>query len=400
MKWLRRLLPPLVLALCVGLGVVLIKTGPQAERRQPPPVVPTVDVIVAVPSDYTVRIHTRGTVAPRTESTLIPEVSGRVVRVAPQLRDGGFFEAGDVLLETDPRNYENAVVIARAELASARVNLNEERARAEQALRDWKKLDLAGEPTDLVLRKPQLASAQAAVAAAEARLRQAEIDRERTRIRAPYAGRVLKKSVDVGQYVSPGTVLATVYAVDYVEIRLPLSNTQLEYVDLPEAYRGDTHTDASEAIPVTVRAVIGSEEHRWGGRVVRTEGAIDAQSRQLFVVAQVNDPYARRDQRHPLKVGQFVEAEIEGARLSDVFILPRAVLRGDNEVVVVDDAGRVDRRPVVVAWSDGDNVVIRDGLAAGERVSLTAIPFAVTGSPVKVRNEQPQADMVNSRRGG
>lgn len=380
-------LPVLVLGASVAISGLLMFTGPEAERRQPEPAKPTVEVLSVVPTDYQVSVRSRGTVSPRTQSTLVPEVAGRVVEVAPSFRNGGFFEAGDVLLRIDARDYENAVTVARSELAQARLSLSEEQAQAEQAQRDWERLGGGDEPTDLVLRKPQLASARAAVAAAEARLRQAELDLERTRIRAPYAGRVLDKQADVGQYVTPGTPLATIYAVDYVEIRLPVTDEQQAFLDLPEAYRGQ-RSDTEAGPAVTLSARLGRQTIEWRGRIVRSEGAIDTQSRQLFVVAQVDDPYGRKDGRPPLKVGQFVEAVIEGERLEDVYVLPRGAIKGENEVFVVDAQNRLQRRDLDIVWRDTEHVVAAGGLEPGERLSLTPLPFAADGVLVKIQGEE------------
>jgi RND family efflux transporter MFP subunit len=380
-------LPVVVLGASVAIAGLLMLTGPEAERRQPPPTQPTVEVLSVVPTDYQVSVRSRGTVSPRTQSTLVPEVSGRVVEVAPSFRNGGFFEEGDVLLRIDARDYENAVTVARSELAQARLRLREEQAQSEQAQRDWERLGGGDEPTDLVLRKPQLASARAAVAAAEARLRQAEIDLERTRIRAPYAGRVLEKQADVGQFVTPGTPLATVYAVDYVEIRLPVTDEQQAFLDLPEAYR-DQRANTGEGPAVTLSARIGRETIEWQGRIIRSEGAIDTQSRQLFVVAQVDDPYGRKDGRPPLKVGQFVEAVIEGERLDNVYVLPRGAVEGEDEVFVVDAENRLQRRSLDVIWRDTDYVIAAGGLEPGERLSLTPLPFAADGVLVKIQGEE------------
>jgi RND family efflux transporter MFP subunit len=380
-------LPLVVLGASAAVALALIVTGPEAERREPPPVRPTVEVITVVPTDYEVTVRSRGAVSPRTQSTLVPEVSGRVVDVAPSFRGGGFFEEDDVLVTIDPRDYENAVTVARSELAQARLRLREEEAQAEQARRDWAKLGGGEEPTALVLRRPQLASARAAVAAAEARLRQAQIDLERTRIRAPYAGRVLEKQADVGQYVTPGTPLATIYAVDYVEIRLPLTDEQQAFVDLPEVYR-DQRPETVEGPPVTLSARVGRETVEWPGRLVRTEGAIDTQSRQLFVIAQVDDPYGRREGRPPLKVGQFVEARIEGERLEDVYVLPRGAVKGEDEVFLVNRENRLERRALDIIWRDGEYVVVAGGLEPGQRISLTPLPFTADGVLVKIKGEE------------
>lgn len=379
-------LPLIVLGACIAAGMLIIQTAPEAERRAPEPALPTVEIVAATPQSYAVTLTSQGIVSPRTQSSLSAEVAGRVVHVYEALRSGGFVEPGQRLLEIDPRDYENAVVIARSELAEARLNLSEEKARGEQAREDWQRLGLDGEPDQLALRRPQLESARARVAAAEARLEQARVDLQRTRVTAPYAGRVLERSVDIGQYVTTGTVLARLYAVDYVEIRLPLGNHQLRHIDLPESYRDTDRTP--EPVPARIHAGIGGTTHTWRGRIVRTEGDIDTDTRQWFVVAQVDDPYARRGGRPPLKVGQFVTASIEGRRLEDVYVLPRIALRPGNEVITVAADRSLERRAVEVAWETRDEVVLR-GLSPGERVVVSTVSFAVEGTRVRVAGEDP-----------
>jgi RND family efflux transporter MFP subunit len=385
-KWV---VPTTVLAVCLAIGITMIRTAPKAERRVPPPSLPTVEVMTLVPSNFPVTLSSQGTVAPRTESTLIPQVSGQIVRVSENFQSGGFFESGEILLEIDPRDYENSEIVARADLEKARATLDEEEARAAQARLDWKTLSLSTEPNALALREPQLKSARAAVDAAEARLEQARINLERTRIRAPYSGLVLEKNVDVGQYVSPSNVLARIYAVDLVEIRLPLTNDQLAFIDIPETYRDGAGEDRRKP-PVYLSARVGGETRQWKGRVVRTEGAVDTQSQQIFVIAQVEDPYARHHGQ-PLKVGQFVEARIGGRVLTGVFDLPRAAVRRNGEVLVVGPHDVIERRRVDVVWSEADRVVVGSGLKRGERISLTPLPFAVSGTKVQVAGADPRA---------
>jgi len=359
-----------------------------------------VEAMTVTAQDYPIKIRSRGTVSPRTQSTLIPEVSGRVVKVSAALRSGGFFEKGEELLHIDPTDYDNAVVIARADLAKARLALAQELAQADQARRDWERLSPKEAPSPLVIRQPQVDSARAEVAAAEARLSQAEVKLARTRIVAPYVGRVLQKQVDVGQYVAPGTTLATIYAVDYVEIRLPLTDNQVGFVDLPEQYRGGpSSVPAGKGAVVTLTARIGLDRYTWRGRLVRTDGSIDTENRQLFVVAQVDDPYARHGATPPLKVGQFVEAEIEGRTLHNVFVLPRSIIEPGEKVVVIDDQHRLQRRQVEVRWRDGEHAVISGGLMAGEQVSLTPMVFAAEGTVVRIQGEET-APPQDGRKGG
>lgn len=332
--------------------------------------------------DYQVIVHTRGTVRPRTESTLIPQVSGRIVSVAPAFRAGGFFEEGDELLSIDSSDYETSLVVSEAALARARLLLAEEEARADQARKDWEKLGDGGRPTALVLREPQLIEARASLASAQARMDEAHRNLSRTRITAPYAGRVLEQRVDFGQFVSTGTVLARIYAVDFAEIRLPLTDRQLAFVNLPELYRGEA-TYGQGGPKVTLKADLGGRKYSWEGRIVRSEGAIDSRSRQLFVVAQVEDPYGRSvEDRPPLKVGLFVEAQIEGKLLHDVVVIPRTLLKENSYVLVIDDQSKLRRRPVEILWRDTKNIVVSEGLISGEILCLTQVPYAVDGMEV------------------
>ncbi len=386
-KLFKFLLPVLVLVLAGFIAAHKVSTQEKPTRRVVRPALTAVDIMPLTRSNYPLRLQTRGTVRPRTESTLIPEIAGTVVRISPHLRAGEFFEAGDVLLEIDPRDYRAEVMVAEADLAQARATGVEERARAAQAAAEWQRLGETGEPDPLVLRKPQLASAQALIKSAEARLLRARLGLERTVIRAPYAGRVLEQNIDVAQYVAPGTVLAQIYAVDYAEIRLPLSNRQLEFVDLPERYRSNGAAAVPPGPKVWLSARIGSKTHVWAGRIVRTEGAIDTQSRQLFVVAQVDDPYGKGAAgRPPLKLGQFVEAAIEGREFKQVFVIPRAALRAGGRLLLVDAADRIQSRMVKVVWQDADNVVVGDGLAEGDRLVLTALGGGMEGVKVRPNN--------------
>ena len=382
-KYIKPFLPIIVIIACIVISVLLIATKSKPQRRKPPPATTHVDAIRLELEDYPVIVHTQGTVQPRTESTLIPQVSGQIEWVSPTFREGGFFENGDILLRIEKSDYITALVVAEANLARAQLISAEEEARGEQAREDWKKLGDGSDPGALVLRQPQLADARATVASAISKRDQAQRDLERTEITAPYAGRILEKRVDVGQFVTPGSVMALIYAVDYAEIRLPLSDSEIAFVKLPEIYRGESTQDLESGPKVILRASFGEQLHTWEGYIVRTEGAIDTRSRQLFVVAQVDDPYGRSvANRPPLKAGQFVEAEIMGEVLRDVFVISRSTLREGREVLIIDGDNKLNRREVEIVWSDSENVVVRKQLAPGEVLCLTPLPYAAEGTPV------------------
>ena len=377
---LRKLSPFLILAVGICGYYYLVITTPEAVRRDPPEPIIDVETATLQKQDFTVVLRSQGTVSARTESTLIPEVSGKIISVSPNFREGGFFSKGDVLLEIDPSDYRTALTIAEANLADARVRLAEEEEQSKQAQIDWERLGAGERPTDLVLRVPQLARARSNVMAAEARVNEARRNLERTRISVPYDGRVLTQDVDIGQVVGQNTRLARVYAVDYAEIRLPLTTAEYAFLDIKPVVRRETR--AQDNLPVKLSADFGKERHTWKGRIVRVEGAIDTTSRQIFVVGQVDDPYGPAH-NEPLKVGLFVEAEIEGSVLKDVYVLPRTALREAHYIMTLDDEYRILRVPVDPIWADEDVIVFRkDSLPEGTLVSVTQIALAIDGLKV------------------
>ncbi len=387
---LRILLPLLIAGGAFWTAKWLIANKPDPRTRPNIPQVTKVDATRMKAETYQVFLDTRGAVSPRTTTTLIPEVSGRVIEIAPSFREGGFFEKGETLLKIDPVDYETAIVIQQSAVAEAKRVLSEEEVRASQAEENWKRLGKQGAPSDLVLRKPQLAESEAKVRAAEAELDKRKKDLERTVLKAPYDGRILEQNVDVGQYVSPGTQLGRAFAIDFVEVRLPLSNQQLAYVDLPESFRGDDGETADNQGPeVMFAADMGRDTAYWKGHIVRVDSTIDQMSRQLFVVAQVRDPYGKTDgeanEQMPLKIGMFVNAQVKGKLLENVFILPRAAVRVGGELIVINAENRIRRQKVDPIWSDRDSVVIpaQDaGLNPGDVVCLTPLAFPANGALV------------------
>lgn len=384
----RRTLPFLILGGGLAVYVYLHKTAPVAERRAPPTPLIEVEVKRLEPETYRIWLSSQGTVRARTESTLIPEVSGRVLRIAPNFREGGFFSEGDVLVEIDPRDYQTAVVVAESALAEARVRLAEEEAQSVQARLDWERLGGTDTPPELVLREPQLALARARLRAAEASLEKAKLNLERTRIQAPYDGRVLSKRADVGQVVGPGSVMAEIYAVDYAEIRLPLTIEQYAMLEL-DASKVLEGSESPASKPVWLTARFGPDEISWQGRLVRVEGAVDTRSRQFYVVVQVDKPYAET-YAQPLKVGMFVEAKVQGRELEGVYRLPRTALREDKFVLTLDAENRIQRVEVTPIWSDANEVVFREAsIPAGTLVSLTQMALAIDGMQVKPAEVRP-----------
>ncbi len=384
----KAVIPIVIIAVSALATRALVRSKPQVETRSVEPLAPLVRVIEAARQDLVLDVRAQGTVLPRTETTLIAQVAGEVTRVSSNFETGGFFVRGDTLIELDPRDYQVAVRRARALLAQAQLLVVQQEAEAQVAIEEWQQLG-EGEPSALVMRQPQVAQARAGLEAAEAELEKAELDLERTRIRAPFDGRVRAKRVDRGQFLTPGAPLATIHATDYAEIRLPVADDQLAYLDLPFAYRTAPRAASKAGPAVTLKASFGRELHSWQGRIVRTEGELDSRSRMLNLVARIEDPYepsATDPGRPPLAVGLFVEAEIEGRPAAGVIVLPRSALRpeGDGyQLLVVDHDSRLRFRDVEVLRLDGEQATIGDGLEAGETVCISPLDVATDGMKVR-----------------
>jgi len=384
-RFLRATLPLAILGVCGYAGWWLIVNRPATPTTEAPPALVRVEGTRLKRESYPVRVRSQGTVQPRTRSTLLPEVAAKVVEVSDSFKPGGFFKEGETLLKLDPVDYETALVVARAALAQAEVVLAEEGAKSAQARENWRALGKAGEPGALALRLPQVARAQADVEAAKAQIAKAERDLERTVIRAPYDGQVLEQLVDLGQYVNEGTSLGRIFATDYVEIRLPLPEREMRFLDLPEHFRDGTVPGGGA--PVRLRSVVSGQPATWNGSVVRVESAIDESTRQTTAVAQVVDPYARReDGAPPLRIGQFLEAEIEGKTLVNVFVIPRRAVRAGNEILLITPQNRLQRVAVDPILGDTEKIVVsaETGKAPreGDVLCLTPIPFAAEGAGV------------------
>jgi RND family efflux transporter MFP subunit len=379
--------------LLVGAGVFgawkMVETRPEVVKEPVEMIVPTVRAINVKPESVRLSIYSQGTVTARTETDLVAEIPGKVLYVSPSLAAGGFFEKDHILLRIDPHDYELALTRSRAEVAQAELRLEQERAEAEVAAEDWAKLGDGTTASPLVLREPQVAQANAAFQAAQAALEQAKRDLERTEISAPFHGRVSRESVDVGQYVTRGTVLARLYSIDVAEVRLPIPDKDLAYVDIPLSYRYDENSDI-QGPEVHLRADWAGSEYVWKGRIVRTEGEIDSATRMLYAVAQVQDPYAhgKDPRRPPLAVGMFVRAEILGNLLPRAFLLPRAAVRGSDTVYVIDSENRLRFRHVEIFKRERERVIVRSGLEQGDVVCVSPLETVADGMEVKVVHEE------------
>jgi len=353
------------LATLVGLVatwvVLTAKSEPQAGAPPERPA-PMVEVITAAPADHELRVRTQGTVRAKTQVELAAQVAGRVVKVSENFADGGFFQAGDILLTIEPDDYEFALARTEAALAQAEQRLAEERGRSRQAEREWRELGSA-EANDLFLRKPQLRAAELAVTAAEADVAAAKLALDRTIIRAPFDGRVLQKRADVGQFVGNGTPLAQVYAVEALELRLPVSDAQLAL--LPESLLTSSGGLVGASVAITVN--IGDKVWNFSAPIVRAEAEIDRRSRVANLIAEFSGSPEIKEGRPELTPGVFARAEIMGRPVPGVIELSNSALSPDGHILVVNEQSVLERRDVAVVNREKDRVWI-SGIGEGEAV--------------------------------
>ncbi|MBL4680426.1 MAG: efflux RND transporter periplasmic adaptor subunit [Pseudomonadales bacterium] len=367
----------IVISISIIVAYGLIASAPQAVRVDPEEVATAIRVQKIDKESIRLMIRSQGTVSPKTASTLIPEVSGKVKWISPNLAVGGYFALGEVLVKIDDIDLIASVQKSKAFLARSTAD-------AEHKNFEYKRLHALVEKrltsqSDLetALRAKRIANAQ--LIEAEVNLKQAERDLQRTEIKAPYAGLVREKSVDVGQFVSRGSKIANIYSSDAVEVRVPLADKQLSYLDLPLGQRGELPIE--QQANVTLSTHYGGKYYEWHGKLVRTEAEIDTRTRMVNAVVRVEEDKSRK--QPPLPVGLFVHANIEGRIVEDIVVLPRAVIRNQNQVLVVDKRNRLRYRNVELLRFDEDSVFIEKGLEKGELVNLSPIQTVIDGMRVK-----------------
>lgn len=379
-KILKIAAPLLVVLLGIALVQALVATKPPPEKKEDTLRLVSLYVDEVKAETVTLSVQTQGEVRPKTEIDLVPQVGGRVVYVADELAEGAEFGPDTILIKIDDTDYKFAVVRAEARVAEAVTNLERELANAQIKRDEWKVKQNTKVPTPFALNEPQVAETRAKIASAEAELAEARLNLARTEIKVPFRGRVREKLVGLGQYVVPGEKLGRVFSTDTIEIRLPLTDAQLFELSLPLGFVAK----GENAPAVTLRARTGNRENSWQGRIVRTQAAVDEQTRLIYAFAEVNDPYGVfADSSMPLAVGLFVTAEIAGMQEQFALTMPRDALRNEDEVYVINDEERLEIRKVAVLSTSEDRVWLSGGVSEGEQVVTSTIPAAVDGMQVQ-----------------
>ena len=371
----------LILTLAVVAAAGIIMTRPMPEPVAIAPNVVAIRGIQMEAENIPLTIYAQGVVEPLTASELITQVNGRVAWVSPNFNAGGFFKQGEPLVKLESEDYEARVGLAEArevralaEFEHATFELKRMRALVKDQLVSQAMLENAVRQTRLT---------EAALKEAQINLDQAERDLDRTELRAPFDAIVRSKAVDLGEFVSMGKSLAQLFAADGFEVRLPVLDTQLAYLNLPSSIEATAPLNSANLPSVRLSAQYAGAAASWDAQLVRSESEIDRRSRMVTLVARVSGTRNALS-ANPLPVGAFVNAEIEGITLENAFQLPRSALRQDNQVLVVDEESRLRFREVSIARYEQDRILIQSGLREGDIVNISPIQAVVDGMEVSV----------------
>tara|TARA_Y100000739_G_C20594078_1_gene459418 strand:- start:683 stop:1840 length:1158 start_codon:yes stop_codon:yes gene_type:complete len=343
---------------------------------------PFVQIKKISPSSINIIIKSQGSIIPQKESQIFPEIIGPVIYVSSKLYEGSSFNKGDILARIDSKDYELDIKSAESTLAAAKTKLSFEEAESNSAREEWEKIG-SGKPGDLTLRIPQLNQAKSAVEAAQANLERLKRNLDKTIIKAPYDGLVRKKNIDIGTVVSPGYLLASVYATDYVEVKLPIPDEDLAFLEIP---LDGTEIDMQNQSQVNLMGSFGGEKIIWNGRIVRMEAEIDPKSRMAILIARVSSPYDLSKYKIPLRVGQFVEAEIVGKKFNNLYTLNRELIKNTNQVVIVNELdSTLEFRSVNIIRYVDDNALINKGLNNEVPICITNLDVMYNGMKVQLK---------------
>ena len=373
----RAVLIASIFVVAIGGAVGLSKMKPPPEIKETADVDILVNVLALEETTVGLTVRSQGTVRPRTETILSAEISGSIVSISPKFIAGGMFASGEALMRIDPTNYEVAVEQAEAFLTLRQIEFDgaqELKSQGYRAESEW-------------------ASAAAALASARADLVRARRNLEKTAISLPYDGIVRSKEADLGQYVNVGTRLGVTFATNYAEVRLPLTDNDLAFVNLPNPADDIGYAEANGPI-VELSAVQRGQSAQWQARIIRTEGVVDEKNRVTYAVARIEDPYKLLEgtgHESPLPMGTFVAANISGMTVENVIRVPRSAVRGGNQLMIVGDDNRLRIRAVDILKADARYAYLRGGAMPGERIILTAIESPINGMRVRTDDEPPES---------
>lgn len=389
-RLVKVLAPIVVLLLCLLLAYQISQSQPPASKGRPSKANPLlVEVDKIAPRDFQVTVESYGVLKANTRTNLLSLVSGQVLKVSPAFQRGAFVQEGQVLLVIDPLEYEVSLQTARSDLANAELALAEEEARSEQALRDWRTQEkINSTPArDYALRYPQLKAAKAKLETAKAKLSLAQKNLERTKVRAPYDGRLIETFVNKGSVISTSTPVAELYSSESLELSLPIASRDLAFLDLPSS---ESYQDTSSSAYVRIENSLVVPAEYWQAMIVGTEALVDAENQQIYALAKIVKPLTSETSERPvqaLKVGQYLHANIQGKTIDEAILVPNSAIYQGTYVYVVEKIEKQDvlaRREVNVRWRNEELSLIESGLNIGDLLVRTPLGQVTSGTRVAI----------------
>lgn len=389
-KLVKRIIPISVLIGSVFIVQAMVAAKPTPEKKPKAQRVVSLYVDEVVSDSIKLSVNSHGEVKPKTEIDLTALVSGQIQFISDKFAEGAEFAKNETLIKIDDAEYKLAVIRAQAQVASARVNVEKEMATSKIKEDQWNRKHSKAKPTGYALNKPQIAEANAKLRSAEAELENATLNLSRTEIKAPFKGRVMNENIGIGQYITPSTALGHIFSTSIIEVRLPLTDSQLAELNLPMGFMANENN----APVVNFSAVVGNKNQNWQGRIIRTNASIDKESRLIYAIAEVVNPYGVGADNHTaLAVGMYVSASIESNIMQETLILPRLALRSNNRVYVINDNDKLEIRQVTVLSTSDKFVHISSGIKVGEKVVTSTVPVVIEGMAVKALTRQEAANI-------
>lgn len=368
MKKFLKIFIPLVIITATAIMIYIIFANPPQMKKEITKVSKIqVEVKNLNKEKFQVFLDSYGTAQASTKTTLTSQVSGKIIFINENFKNGAYFKKGDLLVQIEDEDYKADVKIANAQLILAKQTLLEEQAKAKQAKEDWKKFNIDEKPDDLVLRVPQLQSSIATVEAKEADLQKAKLNLNRTKILAPYDGRVIEKSISIAQVISNNAQIGTIFSNDNIEVRLPIKNKDLNLIDINLDAKVEFISQLSNKI--------------YEGKIVRSESTIDENTKQLYLIAQIDENISN------LKIGEYLKAKIEAKKLENVIIIPNETIYQSSYVYVQKD-GILEKRVIEISWQNDEYAVISNGLKENDNLILTTLGSVKSGTKVEIINKE------------
>jgi len=399
------ILPIAVLAVGIVafVGFSSMKKPPEEKNKVDNAPIVAIENISVAP--MILEVSSYGVVKPKYETTLVAQVNGEIVELSDTFVRGGLIKKGQLLARIDPNDYQAGLIEAQSTMASARAALEKEVAQGKVAEREWK-LITDSSPTELSLRKPQLAQELARVKSAQAAVLRAERNLQRTEIRAPYDAMINSRAIGLGSFVGTGSEIGKLLGTAIAEVRLPVADNQLQFL-----------INQGQQAKVHLMGTYAGKDIQWQAEIVRSEGVVDDKSRMSYLVAEIHDPYHLQndtvEKNTPLRFGSYVQAKILGIEIANATAVPRYLVVNDR-IAILNNESKLHYAEISIVRQQGGDVIVSNGLFDGDKLIISALDYPVDGmklalagdelkaedAPDKALDEKPETQVANTENEG